>query len=120
MTKTERPKEYVYKATLRNQHGLTPSMIDELGEPDEYVDNPHYVTGPMASLYRVDRVLTYLDQNRDRVERTKESRVKRSAAAQKVQERKRAERLRQMLRSRVDAVASKAIREWRPLVEEPV
>jgi hypothetical protein len=116
MTRTERPSEFLYKATLRKQYGLTPSMIDELGEPDEYVDNPHYASGPMASLYRIDRVLGYLNQNRDRVERAKESRPKRSAAAQKVQERKRAERLRQEEEERT--AEERQFAEWRRQASE--
>lgn len=93
MHQTTRPKEYVYKSTLRSEFGLTPSMIEELGEPDEYVENPYYSTAPMAMLYRIDRVETWLAVNRWRVEKAKESRARRSAAMKKIHEDKRAERL---------------------------
>lgn len=116
MTKPERPKEFGYKATLRKQYGLTPSMIDELGEPDEYVENPYYATAPMATLYRIDRVKAFLAQNRDRIEQAKESRVKRSEAAKKVQEQKRAERLFQEEEERT--AEDRKFAEWRRQASE--
>lgn len=88
-----KPKEYVYKSTLRSEYGLTPSMVEELGQPDEYVENPYYSSAPMAMLYRIDRVETWLAKNRNRIEKAKESRTRRSAAMKKIHDEKRADRL---------------------------
>ena len=86
-------KEFVYKSTVRHTYGLTPSMIDELGEPDRYVDNPHYKTGPPASLYRIDRVETWIEENQERVDKARASRARRSAAQLKLwDERRKRER----------------------------
>ena len=43
--------KYCYKITLKRQYGLTDSWIKRLGEPDKQVANPHYSSGPPASLY---------------------------------------------------------------------
>jgi hypothetical protein len=81
-------KEYVYKSTVAKVYGLTPSMIDELGGPDEVCENPHYRNGPLASLYRVERVEAWVEQNRERVEKAKERRAKRAAAAREARGRR--------------------------------
>lgn len=62
-------------------YGLTPSMVDELGPPDDYCDNPYYARGATASLYRVERVEKWVSENEDRLEKAKANRAKRSAAA---------------------------------------
>ena len=67
-------------------------MIDELGEPDEYCDNPHWKSGPPASLYSIERVETWIEENKERVEKARQSRVGRSAASKHVHDKKRAER----------------------------
>ncbi len=92
---TDKPKEYIYKSTLSKEYGLTPSMIRELGDPDEYVDNPYYRSGPEACLYRIDRVQAWVFANQWRLEKAKKSRANRSAASKKVHDDKRAERLRE-------------------------
>jgi hypothetical protein len=109
-TRTKRPKEYVYKSTLRSEYGLTPSMIDELGEPDEFVENSHYKSGPAASLYRIDRVEAWLAANQERVEKAGESRVRRSAAAKKRHDEKRAKELAE--RRREAALRREQAEEW--------
>jgi hypothetical protein len=85
-------KTYVYKKTLTKTYGLTPNMIAELGEPDEYDENPHYSRGPEAKLYLVKRVETWVEANKDRVEKAKANRVRRSEAILAARERKRLER----------------------------
>src|SRR5690349_1630057 len=92
---TSREKQFVYKSTLSKGYGLTPAMIEELGEPDKLCDNPHWSSGPPASLYRVKRVEAWIEGNEERVERARASRVRRSAAGTAVQEMKRGERHRQ-------------------------
>jgi hypothetical protein len=88
-------KEYVYKSTLSRVFGLTPSMIQELGSPDRYCMNPHWRSGPEASLYRTERVEGWVAANKERVEKARASRARRSAAMKAVQDRKRAERFEQ-------------------------
>ncbi len=83
---------YVYKITLNKVYGLTPSMIDELGEPDEYCDNPHWSSGPSANLYLIERVERWIEENQERVAKARASRVNRSAAMTAVQAKKRTER----------------------------
>jgi hypothetical protein len=90
------PEErYVYKSTVSKVYGLPPKMIEEIGEPDKYCDNPHDPSGPPASLYRVKRVEAWIDANKERVEKAREHRAKRSEAARRVQEEKRSARLRE-------------------------
>src|SRR5262249_25946007 len=83
-------KRYVYKSTIRTEYGLTPSMIRELGPPDEYVENPHYRSAPEASLYLLERVEAWIAKNPDRLEKAKASRAVRSARAKKAYEERRA------------------------------
>jgi hypothetical protein len=90
-----KPNEFVYKSTVRKVYGLTPAMIEELGEPDKYCENPHWRGGPDARLYSIERVKTWVGANKERVERARESRARRSAAARTAQERKQAERRRE-------------------------
>lgn len=86
-------KKYVYKSTLSKVYALTPSMIEELGEPDELCDNPHWKSGPYyASLYLIERVEAWIEANQERVEKAKATRAKRSAAMKVVHDKKRAER----------------------------
>lgn len=52
----QRPEDirpnYKYKTTLIRELGWTNNLIREyLGEPDLYVKNPHYKSGPWSSLY---------------------------------------------------------------------
>lgn len=68
--------EYVYKSTVRDVYGLTPSMIDELGPPDKLVRNRHNSNAPCASLYLVKRVEEWVARNQERVERAKVKRAK--------------------------------------------
>ncbi len=55
--------EYIYKTTLKKEYGFTDAMIAHLGEPDKHVQNPHFRSGPRASLYRRDRVLAWIEQH---------------------------------------------------------
>jgi hypothetical protein len=88
-------KEFVYKSTVMKEYGLTPKMVDELGSPDFYCENPHYRCAPEASCYAISRIEAWVAENKDRVEAAKLSRIKRSAAARAAHERKRAEEERQ-------------------------
>lgn len=81
-------KEYVYKSTLRDVYGLTPAMIRELGDPDKLTKNPHWKSGPLASLYLIERVEAWIDANIERVEQAREKRVKRAASAKRANETK--------------------------------
>jgi hypothetical protein len=65
----EDERQYVYKSTVMREYGLTPSMVEELGPPDDYCENPHYRSGPEASLYRVERVEQWVEANKERVEK---------------------------------------------------
>jgi len=68
-------KDYVYKSTVRDVYGLTPSMIDELGPPDKFVPNRHNSNAPCASLYLKKRVEEWVATNQERVERVKVKRA---------------------------------------------
>jgi hypothetical protein len=85
-------KTYAYKKALTKVYGLTPRMIEELGEPDAYDENPHYRRGPEAKLYLIKRVETWVEANRDRVEKAKANRAKRSEAIRAAREEKRRQR----------------------------
>ena len=63
-----------------------------MGEPEKFSDNPHWSSGPPASLYSVKRVEAWVEANKERVEAARDSGVRRSAAGTAVQERKRIER----------------------------
>lgn len=71
-------KRYVYKTTLRDVCGLTPAMIVQLGEPDLRVPNPHYRSGPEASLYSIERVEAWIEEHKAEVDRARALRVVRS------------------------------------------
>lgn len=90
---TRKEKLYVYMTTLRKVYGLTPRMIEALETPDELCDNPHYRSGPPANLYLIERVEAWIDEHKEEVEKARASRVKRSAAAKAVHNKKLAERL---------------------------
>jgi hypothetical protein len=85
-------KKYVYKSTLSKEFGLSPSLIDEIGEPDKFVPNPHYRSGPEASLYAVERVEQWIQANQDRVDEARAARAKRSESARRVHEKRRSEK----------------------------
>lgn len=85
---------YVYETTLRMTYGMTPSMIQELGEPDKVVTNPHFQSAAPGCLYLVDRVEAWVDENQERIKKARESRSRRSAAMKGVHRKKRAERRR--------------------------
>lgn len=88
-------KRYVYKSTLTKVYGMTPSMIEELGEPDMTCENPNWKTGPYeASLYLIERVEAWAENNRERLEKARQSRQKRSAAMRAAHQRKQAEKQR--------------------------
>jgi hypothetical protein len=109
----EKEKKYVYEATVRKVYGLTPSMIQELGPPDKYCENPHWKSGPLASLYLVERVEAWAAANRGRLEKAEAGRVKRSAAMKAVHEKKRVERrnMEEVRREQYQACLRKA-EEW--------
>jgi hypothetical protein len=92
MSIEERPKTHLYESTVRKEYGLTPAMIEELGEPDRFATNPHYKSGPSARLYLISRVEAWVEANRQRVEEAKEKRAKRSAALEPSRQAKLAKR----------------------------
>jgi hypothetical protein len=52
-------RQYIYRTTLIKRRGWTPELVDAaLGAPDKTIVNRHYVSGPKAMLYRLDRVQT--------------------------------------------------------------
>lgn len=53
----------VYKSTLKAEFGMTDRLIRMLGEPDTFVKNPHYRSGPPASLYAVRRVRAFIREH---------------------------------------------------------
>jgi hypothetical protein len=85
-------RKYVYKTTLSKVYRMTPSMIEELGEPDKYCVNLNYRSGPAASLYLIERVEAWIEDNKERVDKARASRAKRSSAMKAVHDQKRAER----------------------------
>lgn len=88
--------KYVYKSTLSRVYGMTPSMIRELGQPDKTCENPHWKSGPYeASLYLLERVEAWVEENQGRLETARQSRANRSAAMKAVHQKKQTERLRQ-------------------------
>lgn len=87
----ERKNEYVYKSTLKGTYGLTDSWIKKLGEPDKTVPNPHYRSGPPASLYRIERVEAFIDANHDEWLKLQERRRAYRKVARKVADKKRQE-----------------------------
>lgn len=48
---------YVYRSTLKSEYRLTDGLIKRLGPPDKEVANPHYWSGPSASLLSESMVL---------------------------------------------------------------
>ena len=64
----------VYKATLKKEFGLTDKLIRELGEPDKFVKNPHYKSGPCAALYHVERVEHFIAKRGDEIAQAKKHR----------------------------------------------
>lgn len=90
-------REFVYKSTLSREYGLTPSMIEELGPPDDYCENPYYPRTGVAYLYSVERVEAWIGANVERVEKARASREKRSATANKLREERHAAREKQAL-----------------------
>lgn len=79
-TFTKKDKQYIYKSTVRQEYGLTPKMIDELGQPDKTCENPYYSCGFEASLYLISRVEAWVEANKERLARAQELRIKRSDA----------------------------------------
>lgn len=74
---------YLYQTTLRQKLGLTPAMIEELGEPDLIRPNPRCPNTWPAKLYRADKVKAWLKQNQDRLERARSKREARSTVDRK-------------------------------------
>ncbi len=89
---TKFDKQYVYKSTLSKVYGLTPSMIEELGPPDTVIENPYYPSVREANLYLIARVEDWISENKERVEKARVSRAKRSASAKKYHEKVRADK----------------------------
>lgn len=81
-------KEFVYKTTLRDVYGMTDRMIDELGEPDKRVKNPHYRSGPLSKLYSIERVEEWCDAHREELDRAHQARAKRQESVKKANETK--------------------------------
>ena len=52
---------YVYCSTLKSRYLMNDKWIARLGPRDKQVPNPHYRTGPPASLYSVARVEAFLE-----------------------------------------------------------
>lgn len=57
-------QEFIYKSTLKTTYNLPDSWITRLGPPDQTVPNPHYKSGPLASLYSRCRVEEFIEANR--------------------------------------------------------
>ena len=64
-------QEFVYKSTLKERFGLTDSLIRKLGAPDKQVPNPHYRSGPPASLYAIDRVEAWCAEHSKEIEKAR-------------------------------------------------
>lgn len=82
----------ITKARLKSERFWTDSLIRRyLGEPDQLVHNPHYRSGPLMSLYNLDRVIACEQQPAvaQALQRVAERRPQRQQTAQTVAERKR-------------------------------
>ena len=111
-------KRYVYKATLNKVYGLTPGMIAELDPPDKTCENPHYAYGPEACLYLIERVEAWIEANKERVEKARADRGRRSEAMKAALRKKNAERLRQA-EERLEA-ATEWVRSLPIVVRQPL
>lgn len=86
-------KQFVYKTALKTLYGLTDRLIARLGEPDEYVPNPHWRGGPPASLYRIERVERWIDANAELVAAARAASAKRAARMRQAAAERRTEAL---------------------------
>ncbi|MCK6472706.1 MAG: hypothetical protein L6R28_13260 [Planctomycetes bacterium] len=84
---TEVWERMVFKTALKTRFGLTDRLIRMLGEPDERVLNPHYRSGPKASLYAVARVKKFIREHAPEIAALEQRRAKQAQAqAQRVKE----------------------------------
>lgn len=84
-------KKYIYKSTVKKIYGLTDAMIRGLGEADKLVPNPHHVSGPKASLYLIERVERWCEENSERLAEAARKRVERSAHSLAIADKAKAE-----------------------------
>jgi len=61
--------EYITKSTVKNDYGLTDSLIKKLGEPDKLVRNPHYGSAAPMRLYLRERVEKFVEENKEAIEK---------------------------------------------------
>lgn len=73
----------IYKSSIKESYGLTDSWIARLGPPDKTVTNPHYRSGPSASLYLRARVEALIEDNMDEYQKLQ---VRRKKAQEKAKE----------------------------------
>lgn len=69
--------ELIYTATIKRLYKLPESWIKRLGNPDEYVTNPHYRTGPKAQLFSRLRVELLIEENAEEYQKMLERSEKR-------------------------------------------
>lgn len=75
-------QNYVYKSTLKKDHGFTDKTIAALGAPDKTAKNPHYKSGPPASLFLLSRALIYKEEHPEQFA-TEATKARRQASARK-------------------------------------
>lgn len=76
------------RSQIRERYGMTDSLIDKLGEPDEERVNPHYRSGPSMKLFKVSRVERFAKRHRDTIAVMVAKRDGRRAASRKAVETK--------------------------------
>lgn len=56
---------FIAKSTVKEKYFLSDSWLNKLGEPDNTVPNPHHRSGPPRRLYLEERVIRFIEDNRE-------------------------------------------------------
>lgn len=72
--------DYITKATIKADYGLTDSLIKKLGEPDKVVPNPHYRSSAPMQLYLRERVEQFVEDNAETIKKILARRKKQAEA----------------------------------------
>ena len=92
-TQNRNGADYIYASTVRSRYRLSNAWMTRLGMPDRNVVNPHYRSGPPASLFCVARIEAFLEENVQEYTAHLARRARRSAAMTTVANSKRHELL---------------------------
>ena len=92
MSRSPSDSSMITPTRLKSERFWTDTLINRyLGEPDKFVKNPHYRSGPPMALYDLDRVIACEHQPdvAEALQRIAERRPQRQRAAQDIAQRKR-------------------------------